>query len=256
MDPLRQTGKRVLGRLPSPTAFKRRAPANRSGRARAGRHDADFVFVVTYGKSGSTLLMGLLNSLPGYHIRGENGGVLYDLYQYHSKVLRWQKKWASAAPMGMTHPWYGIDGYPARLARDHLRELVIETLLRPEPGTTVTGFKEIRWWMKDCVEYMDFIESVFPGARFILNTRNLEDVARSSWYRKDPDSLKKLQPVDAQLREAIATRGDRGYHVHYDDYVRDHEQLRGLCEWLGAPYDPESIEAVFATPHTTKASRA
>ena len=30
------------------------------------------VNIVTYGRSGSTLLMGLLNAIDGYRIRGEN----------------------------------------------------------------------------------------------------------------------------------------------------------------------------------------
>ena len=37
----------------------------------ARRDDFGYLFVVTYGRSGSTLLMGLLNSIPGYLIRGE-----------------------------------------------------------------------------------------------------------------------------------------------------------------------------------------
>ena len=33
-----------------------------------------FVFVVTYGRSGSTLLQTVLQSIDGYFIRGENTG--------------------------------------------------------------------------------------------------------------------------------------------------------------------------------------
>ena len=34
--------------------------------------ELDYVFVMTYGRSGSTLLMGILNSIPGWLLRGEN----------------------------------------------------------------------------------------------------------------------------------------------------------------------------------------
>ena len=33
---------------------------------------------MTYGRSGSTLVQGLLNSIPGYLIRGENSAALDD----------------------------------------------------------------------------------------------------------------------------------------------------------------------------------
>ena len=38
-----------------------------------------FVFVVTYGRSGSTLLQNVLNTIPGYCIRGENANTLAHL---------------------------------------------------------------------------------------------------------------------------------------------------------------------------------
>lgn len=54
-----------------------------------------YVFIITYGRSGSTLTQNLLNSLPGYCIRGENSNLLYflskaaDLCKYQGNfVLR------------------------------------------------------------------------------------------------------------------------------------------------------------------------
>ena len=47
----------------------------------------DHVFVMTYGRSGSTLLMGLLNSIPGYLIRGENRHAMRHLYDFHRSGL-------------------------------------------------------------------------------------------------------------------------------------------------------------------------
>lgn len=64
--------------------------------ARPARQPLGYLFVVTYGRSGSTLVQGLLNSIPGYLIRGENRGVLYRLYQYHSRSRR--RATSSAAP--------------------------------------------------------------------------------------------------------------------------------------------------------------
>lgn len=209
-----------------------------------------FLFIVTYGRSGSTLLMGLLNAQPGFCIRGENQGVLYDLFQFQSKAVAARAKQRRGEPLTPRNPWYGIEHYPAELAAARMRQLVIETLLRPEPGTRVTGFKEIRWWMSHPVEYLDFIESLFPGARFLLNTRNLDDVAQSGWYREQEDVAARLQPLEERLRDTVARRGDRGYHVHYDDYVADPAVLKGMYDWLGEEYDPQRVASVFAVDHS------
>lgn len=40
-----------------------------------------FVFLVTYGRAGSTLTQKYLNSLPDVCVRGENGNLLYHLFR-------------------------------------------------------------------------------------------------------------------------------------------------------------------------------
>ncbi|MEQ4209833.1 sulfotransferase [Actinopolymorpha sp. B17G11] len=213
--------------------------------------DLDYLFIVTYGRSGSTLLMGLLDAIPGYCIRGENGGVLYKLFEYHSTAAKFCAKWTTDNPLPPQHPWYGIDDYPDDLATLRMRQLVVDTLLRPEPGTRVTGFKEIRWWMQEPFEYIDFIESLFPKARFVLNTRNLDDVAKSSWWHKEPNARGDLAKIEDRLKAAVGLRGDRGYHVHYDDYIKDPAVLRELFEWLDEKYDADRIASILAIRHST-----
>jgi hypothetical protein len=131
-----------------------------------------------------------------------------------------------------------------------MRQLVMETLLRPEPGTRVAGFKEIRWWQAKPDAYLGFIETLFPGARFILNTRNLEDVARSRWVRFKPNVLDELADVEERLRQAVDKRGDRGYHVHFDDYIDEPSALRALFDWLGEDYDADRVARTLAIRHS------
>ncbi len=215
-----------------------------------GRTGLQHLFVVTYGRSGSTLLMSLLDGTPGYCIRGENGGVLHRLFEYHSAALDARVHWAADEPLTPQHPWYGIDEYPPALAVARMRQLVTETLLRPEPGTRVAGFKEIRWWQSPPDEYLGFVETLFPGARFILNTRNLGDVARSRWNNHAPNALADLALLEGRLRQAVEKRGERGYHLHFDDYVRDPSVLRGLYDWLGEEYNQERVARTLAVRHS------
>ena len=49
--------------------------------ARRSRERHRYVFVVTYGRSGSTLVQGLLNAFPRVLVRGENDLYLLDLYR-------------------------------------------------------------------------------------------------------------------------------------------------------------------------------
>ena len=154
-----------------------RPGGDRPGRARP----LDYLFVVTYGRSGSTLLMGLLNSIPGYLIRGENWDALHHLFLFHRTLEDGSRRWEPARLRQRTHPFFGAADFPVKKAHRRTRELVVDTVLRPKDDTRVTGFKEIRWYRDDVEEYVAWLRKVIPGARLGVNTRSHEEGLRSGW---------------------------------------------------------------------------
>lgn len=206
--------------------------------------DYDYVFVMAYGRSGSTLLQAILNSTPGVLMRGENRGLAYYLHQFHKSAVK-DAAWAGDVARRKVNPFFGIRDYPADLAVTRIRELLLDTVLRPEPGTKVLGFKEIRWYQEDLPEYLDFMRKVFPGARFILNTRQLSDVARSSWWADHDDAFEQLEVIEERMLSAAEALGPSVFHLRYDEYVDDPPKLRGLFEWLGLEFDEARVRKVM-----------
>lgn len=215
-------------------------------RQEAGRStgDYDYVFVMAYGRSGSTLLQAILNSTPHVLIRGENRGLPYYLHQFHQSAVK-DAAWAGDAARRKVNPFFGIRDYPADLALTRIRELLLDTVLRPAPGSRVVGFKEIRWYQEDLPGYLDFMRSVFPGARFIVNTRRLEDVARSSWWADRDDAYERLQDIEQRMLAAADGLGDAAFHLRYDDYVDDPSRLEDLFAWLGLDFDEARVRSVM-----------
>ena len=214
------------------------APADRYG----------YVFVVTHGRSGSTLLNGILNSIPGYLIRGENQGYLHDLFRAHRGAVSRRRALRKDSPTTPQHPWFGIEDYPPRLAVTRMQALVLDTVLRPEPDSRVLGFKEIRYGQPDVVDYLGFIRTLFPGARFVFNSRDPAGVLKSDWWAdRDPADLTTIRE---RLAEAEQAHREVSYHVHYDDYRDAPEQLEGLFGFLGEPFDVDAVRAVMAVPHS------
>ena len=131
-----------------------------------------------------------------------------------------------------------------------MRRLVVDTLLRPEPGTRVTGYKEIRWGRPDVVEHVDWLRAVLPGVRFVINTRDHAAVARSGWWAADPDARETLAVLEARLDEIADHLGPSVAHrVRHDQTVAEAQPLRGLVEWLGETYDEAAVRAVLETRH-------
>lgn len=224
---------------------------------RPARDDLGFVFIVTYGRSGSTLLQGLLDSTPGWLVRGENAGSVYHLFTHYRLITERPQSTPKPRPSDPTSPWFGLDGYPRDRAVREMRALVLDTILRPAPDTRVTGFKEIRWQSADLLDYLRFLQELFPGARFIHNTRDHAKVV-ASWQKKgggwagkdDAAQLVEVDRIETLQRAALAELGDAAYQVHFDDYVADVGRLRGLFDWLGEEYDEQRLRTVLEKQHS------
>lgn len=219
---------------------------------RGDRDDLGYLFVVTYGRSGSTLVAGLLNTLPGYLIRGENRDALHHLYRYHQTLVTESSKGPKANLRKRTHPFWGIADFPAEKSLADIRRLVLDTVLRPKPDTRVTGFKEIRWYHADLEDYVAWLREVFPGARFLVNTRAHADVLKSKWWAEGDTehNATHLAEIEQRLLALADALGPAAYRIHYDDYVADPASLRGMFAWLGEDFDEETVRATMAVRHS------
>jgi hypothetical protein len=213
------------------------------------RDDLGYVFIMTYGRSGSTLVQGLLNAIPGYLVRGENSASLNHLHAFHKNMLAESQRGNLVGRRKVTHPFYGMPDFPPERSLRDIRRLVLDTVLRPEPDTRVTGFKEIRWYQDDLDDYCAWMREVFPGARFVVNTRNQADVLKSKWWAKQ-DNAAYLAGIEERILRVADGLGDAAYRVHYDDYVSDPAVLRGLYDWLGEEFDLESVRVTLGTRHS------
>jgi hypothetical protein len=219
------------------------------------RHpDGGYVFVITYGRSGSTLLQNLLNAIPGYQIRGENNNALLGLFQSwraladSPDIARMQREGIVSDAM---HPWFGAEAIDACAYRAALCRSFAQHILRPDPDTRVSGFKEIRTLADPVIfrEFLDFVQTGFPKARIIFNTRNAAAVCRSSWWRgHDPVAVTAMiTSADAVFRAHAAAHPDRCVLLRHEDYVADHAALDPLFTLLGDRPPPALLRAVMAT---------
>ena len=187
--------------------------------------------------------------------RADGTGVI-DIFRFHTRADAERAKHEGLLPTTPRNPWHGIDGYPTDLALAHMRALVRDTLLRPAPDTRVAGFKEIRWPERDLPAFLDFVTALFPNAVFVVNTRNLDDVANSGWWAGQKNVRAKLQATEAKMLAATTALGERAYRVHYDDYVADPSHLKGLFAWLGEDFDPDRVQLVLGRRHSYVPSKA
>lgn len=213
------------------------------GAPAAGR----YLFIVTYGRTGSTLLQKLLGSIPGHYIAGENHDSL------HGAFLAWQNATILKAKYGwgyeaIDHPWHGAnaadpDGYARAMVA-----AFIAHILKPPRGARTVGFKEIRYLTADLREYLLFIDRFLAPAVFVINTRSVDAVAQSAWW-KDADKAELAANVarfETITDALVAEFPDRFIKIDYARWTRDPEALRPLYAMLGAPFDSGRIAGTLS----------
>ena len=210
------------------------------------------VFVVTYGRSGSTLLQNMINTLPGHVLRGENANLLAPLVRAWQD-LRQSEQGANmrqqGRPSGPHQPWYGYEAIDADQLGQDLADVFLRDVLRPGPETRVIGFKEIRWHDDPDLfaPMLEFLQRYMPRARFIFNTRTHEEVCRSGWWKTMPRPvvLEQLEQAETLYAAWQAAHPDECLALHYNDYVSGPEAWRPLFDFLEEPFDPDLVLAAL-----------
>lgn len=217
--------------------------------------DYGYVFVITYGRSGSTVLMKLLNTQDGFEIRGENHNALFHVFLAAMAASTTRQTKGNKTRDGDS-PWFGASRVKDGAFRDRLLEGFVADILSPSAGTKVTGFKEIRHtphYMTDVefAEYVAFLTSEFPNAKVILNTRDAASVAKSGWFAKqDPATvIEMIEATNTRFRKAAAGHPSC-FLIDYDDVVGNGERLQELFKFLGSAMPRSRIADIVAKPLT------
>lgn len=210
-----------------------------------------YVFIVTYGRSGSTLLQTILQSIDGYCIRGENNNVLYSIYHAAQKLLDAQSKIKEGSPASPSHPWYGADKFNPHQFSQKMVKVFIEEVLNPTKGTRVLGFKEIRYFeaKEDEFErFLNFISEFFTPCKFIFNTRKWQSVAKSGWWiGRDPQlARREVTECDRQFHVFAKKHPEISYLIQYEDYAQKPEEIEKLFQFLNEPFNFEKIRKIVA----------
>ncbi|TNE65697.1 MAG: glycosyltransferase [Alphaproteobacteria bacterium] len=235
--------------VPAARFFPRFAPA---GRKRASAPvlaqplgwapPGGYAFIVTYGRSGSTLLQTLLQSFDGYCIRGENENALWEIFQAVRRLSSVRQRFDVRQSVPPHGPWYGADEIDIEAYAARLVDAFVAEVLRPPADTRVAGFKEIRYGeleAGDLVAFLDFIRTRFEPVKIIFNTRDWQGVSKSGWWRgMDTDEVRAVvERSDKVFADYAARHADRCCVVRYDAYVASPEALRPVFDLLGEDYD-------------------
>lgn len=214
-----------------------------------------YLTVVTYGRTGSTALQSALNALPGVLVRGENYGALRGLHDYVQALAETADRHHAGRP---THPWFGSAKLDIGSVLAGLREQVVATVLRPASTTQWAGFKEVRYEpghfadYDQLLEYLLFLDKLFPGIVYIVNVRSPQEAAQSGWWPQHGDAAAVLEVTRERLERAVGDLTDvlgpgRAILLDYDSWARQPDELISSLSQAGLPRDDDAVRQALAT---------
>jgi len=222
------------------------------------------VYIVTYGRSGSTLLQGVLNTIPGCVVRGENYNFVHGLYQAWSALRRTHREFADGAVRKPENAWFGAHQFdPQRFLTD-ARDMVRTQLLGSDASSAAcVGFKEIRYtagalgvpmheYATRLGDYLDFLAALMPRAAFIFLTRDHSQVCRSAWWKQQDAAAVKavLTAFEHAAQGYRAAHPEQCFALDYADLTTGSRALEKLHAFLGAPLDAAAVDEVMHREHS------
>ena len=207
------------------------------------------VFIVTYGRSGSTLLQNMLMTIPGCVVRGENFNAIQPLFETAQRARRSRTQWKKGGP-DPSHPWYGAHQIAPAAYRNAMVKAFVRHVISPPQDVRWLGFKEIRYHTmgERFPAVLDFLRDSFFNTHIVMSTRDREQVLKSGWWPKhDPDKVRGMvERMDERFAAYHAENPGTTSLVDYKDFSRDPKVLEPTFKALDEPFDEAALSGVMS----------
>ena len=161
-----------------------------------------FILIIGTGRSGSTLLQRIINTIPNTNICGENYGALFNLLQFYYnlkltkeksiKEQKFTKSYDKLISLKIKPSWYNY--FNIDIIKNKIKNIIIDMFYKKD--CKIIGCKTIRF-NKNNLFLMDLFLELFPNTKIICHYReNINDQSKSSWWsnyiKKSKIKLKNL----------------------------------------------------------------
>ena len=236
--------------------------------------EPQIVLIVATGRSASTTLQRIVNTIPNSNINGENCNAVACIVKAYLAL----KKAYHFSPGTEIDPAGPVDAeFPKRLytadelnkmrwkpcwqnsfcmsdVKQHFRSLILN-LLDPDGCHTPIGFKEIRWQKEDGgMHVLDAFRELFPNTKIVCHIKlNVQEQSRSCDWRGNPGAIEQLQKENTRLREYATTHNNCYLSTTQDLF--DVAQVQAMFAFLGRDLDVEKYKWILANPFEKPTSR-
>lgn len=208
------------------------------------------LLLICQGRSGSTTLMRLLNSIDGVNISGENMDMIGSLMEFYqrAKLTVKQSGYTKNYEEDVYPSWYNT--FDLEDVREELRRMIVRLYRGNE--FRVWGFKKIRTGLSGREHFyttLDNFRELFGSAKFLfLYREDTEAQSRSAWWADDPESSKKLLIEQLELFRKYNS-GNPGftYMMSMEDIISMNSAFLNMYEFIEEKADIQKIKQIIGS---------
>jgi len=210
------------------------------------------VLICATGRSGSTTMLRIINTIPNSNICGENFGAINSLLEFYRRTkLTIKQDVGQAFPntyeniiaQNIKPAWY--NSYNFQQVVQMIKYMIIQ-MFKKTADTTLWGFKEIRYDKGD-INYIKEFKELFPQTKVIIQIReNIKAQSVSSWFKNDKNSVYYLDKLNNELFDFYNNNKDFCYFITFEKMF-DKQNIKELFKFIDCEehYNESIIQEVL-----------
>jgi hypothetical protein len=185
------------------------------------------ILICATGRSGSTTLQRLINTLPNCNICGENNGAINSLLEFYLRLKYTTQiqvpghfnpaKYEDIVSKNVKPSWY--NSYNLNKMIDMIKSLIVN-MFKKTNETNIWGFKEIRY---DCgnIKYLHAFRELFPQTKVIIQVReNVLAQSQSNFMRKNKNALRDLYALNTEFYNFYIKNKEFCYFITFEQMLK------------------------------------
>ena len=211
------------------------------------------ILICATGRSGSTTMQRIINSVPNSNICGENFGAINSLLEFYKRIktttfdyvpghLR-PASYEDIISKDVKPSWYNSYNFQQTVS---MIKMMIVSLFKNTSATNMWGFKEIRYDNGD-IKYLKEFKELFPQTKVIIQIRgNIAAQSQSSWLKKDKNAIQYLNTLNNEFYNFYNQNKEWCYFTTFEKMF-DMENMKKIFEFIDCSqyYDQNKIKQIL-----------
>ena len=211
------------------------------------------VLICATGRSGSTTMQRIINSIPNSNICGENFGAINSLLEFYKRIKTTTidyvpghlspASYEDIISKDVKPSWYNSYNFQQTVS---MIKILIASLFKNKDATNVWGFKEIRYDNGD-IKYLKEFKELFPQTKVIIQVRgNIAAQSQSSWLKKDKNAIRYLNTLNNEFYTFYNENKEWCYFTTFEKMF-DMENIKKIFEFIDCSqyYEPSKIKQIL-----------